>query len=373
MEIDYFTIPGYGQVERVSLELTGEDEPKGLYQAFFGAPVNKIFPLIMTGYKPISVSDVIERRLSAPDNARKPWLGTVRKAWQRSFISTGDMIAYDVAQKNVKIVLNAKLVSKIEPGTTLSDCAHFIAADERRAAVPVWAGDPCGPGYSSPRAAAYHKEYDAKYHKDTGVLSNEQWEDLCGDDVLCLSADKIEKAHEKGIVRRNGVWQPENTVVGDIWEGTNTFPGLARGKNLKDYAEMTGYTYEGDNAYCHGILGFWFCGYSRYYNTSPIMQFLRVSTICESSRVYGYDTWDYRHNPLVGVATEPHVAHEKVKELEALVQSAHIKREALDRIEAREAREWHKKIRLQEEEEYRRRKENTVHMTFVELIKHLEL
>ena len=58
------------------------------------------------------------------------------------------------------------------------------------------------------------------------VLSNNQWEELHGDDVLYLNADKVEQAHGKGFVKRNGVYVTRNTV-GDVWEH------LSRGKGFE--------------------------------------------------------------------------------------------------------------------------------------------
>lgn len=138
------------------------------------------------------------------------------------------------------------------------------------------------------------------------VLSNDQWEELHGDDVLYLSADKINQANEKGFVKRNGVWQPENTVVGDVWKH------LSRGKDLKEYAEMVSKA-SGSKK----VMWLWF---DRNDYNSPVMRSLVLGRIVLNSSVYGYDDLNGDDGRLVGVAPEAHVAREKA--LEARVTSA---------------------------------------------------
>jgi hypothetical protein len=63
------------------------------------------------------------------------------------------------------------------------------------------------------------------------VLEDAQYEAIrySGRGVL-LSAAELAKAHEKGYVRKNGVWQPENSTVGYVWEV------LTNGRDLKNHA-----------------------------------------------------------------------------------------------------------------------------------------
>ena len=66
----------------------------------------------------------------------------------------------------------------------------------------------------------------------TLVLSQDQWEERIGNlENLHLSPDKVAQANCKGYVKRNGVWQPENRAVAEVWYA------LGRGKNLQDHAE----------------------------------------------------------------------------------------------------------------------------------------
>ena len=228
----------------MTLQLTGKNEPKGLYQEFYGRPTENMPGLITAGYDPISVAGAISRRESAPAD--------VVDEWKHNYIFTGDGAAYD-GRKNAKIVLDAVLLREINPKTKLDNYAM--------------------------------------------ILSNDQWEELHGDGVLYLNADKVEQAHEKGFVKRNGVWQPENTVVGDVWEH------LSRGKDLKDYAKIVSKT-PGSNK----VMRLWF---DRNNYTSPVMRSLVLLSFGNFSLVLGSLNLDDGLGRLVGVAPEAHVAREK--------------------------------------------------------------
>jgi len=62
------------------------------------------------------------------------------------------------------------------------------------------------------------------------VLNRKQWDELEGDSVLPLTAKEIYQAHGKGFVKKRGIWQPMNKIVGKVWEH------LGREQNLKEYA-----------------------------------------------------------------------------------------------------------------------------------------
>ncbi len=156
-------------------------QPKEIKQTeeMFGVPVKEMRHITKEGYVPSSIAGLIDRQLSVPEPITEPW-----RYYQ---LITSDGIAYD-KQKNAKIVLDAELLRKIS--------------------------------WRSP------------LHKEALLLSDEQWEKLYGDDVLYLSADKVESADGRGFVKRNNVWQPINAAVGEVWEH------LSRGKDLKEFAEM---------------------------------------------------------------------------------------------------------------------------------------
>ena len=218
----------------MTLQLTGQSEPRGSYQDFFGSPLQQMPLLIDHGLEPISVAGAIGRRESAPAD--------VVDGWRRNYIFTGDGAAYD-GRKNAKLVLDAALLRKINPNTKLTNGAK--------------------------------------------ILSNDQLEELHGDDVLYLSADKVNQAHKKGFVKRNGVWQPENTVVGEIWEY------LSRGKDLKDYAEMVHKVSRSDK-----VMRLWF---DRSNYDSPVMRSFVLSRVGNNSDADGDDDLNYYYGRLVGV------------------------------------------------------------------------
>ncbi|MEK6904771.1 MAG: hypothetical protein AABX24_00035 [Nanoarchaeota archaeon] len=227
----------------MNFQFTGKDEPEGLYQEFFGRPKKEMPRLIAEGYDPISVAGLIDRRESAPAD--------VVNTWRCNYVFTSDAIAYD-EKNNAKIVLDAKLLRDINPHT--------------------------------------------KFNNRARVLSAAQWENLRGDEVLYLSADEVEQTDKKGFVKRNGFWQPENNVVGDIWEGTDSFPGLARRKNLDDYIDLVSKASNGDT-----FLRLWFDEDKR---TSPTMLSLVVFSIYLNSRVIGYGNLDNKYARFVGTTPE---------------------------------------------------------------------
>lgn len=229
----------------MTLELTGKNEPNSSYQEFYGHPEDKMPNLIAAGYDPISIAGVIGRRESAPSD--------VVDKWRRTYIFTGDGAAYD-GRKNAKLALDAALLREINRNIRLDNGAM--------------------------------------------VLSNSQWEDLHGDGVLYLSADKVEQAHKNGFIKRNGVWEPENTIVGDVWEH------LSRGKDLKEYAEMVS---KASNS--NKVMYLWF---DRNIYISPVMRSLVVDSIGGYSNADGLINLDNDDNDhLVGVRRGAAVTHEK--------------------------------------------------------------
>ncbi|MBU1643762.1 MAG: hypothetical protein KKA62_01710 [Nanoarchaeota archaeon] len=211
--------------------------------------------LIKAGYNPIPVAGVIGRRETAPDD--------VVGEWKNNPFFTGDGVMYD-GRKNAKLVLDAKLLREISPETRLDNSA--------------------------------------------AVLSVDQWEDQYGDSVLYLSADKVAQAHKKGFVKRNGVWQPENTVVGDVWNH------LSRGKDLKDYAGMV-HKASGSNR----VMWLWF-DKNTYF--SPVLRSLVVSRIDYDSHVLGSNNLNNNNGRLVGVAPELSAGKSRTERSE--VTGAHV-------------------------------------------------
>ena len=223
----------------MTLQLTGRTEPQGLYRGFHGPPTEDMPQLMKAGYDLISVAGVIGRRESAPVD--------VVDEWRNSYFFTGDGVAYD-GRKNTKVVLDAALLREINPNMKHSNYAM--------------------------------------------ILSNDQWEELHGGDVLYLSTYQVAQASGKGFVKRNGVWQPENTVVGDVWNH------LSRGKDVKDYAEMV-HQASGNNK----VMSLHFDIKTYYF--SPVLRSLVVSSFDHLSFVLGgYNNLSYFLGNLAGVAQE---------------------------------------------------------------------
>ncbi|MBI2581680.1 hypothetical protein HYV87_00940 [Candidatus Woesearchaeota archaeon] len=170
--------------------LTGPNELPDKYKPFAGRYTEQMAKLTKEGYDLISITEVMERRLKAPVE--------VIKAWRDLIVDTGDGIAYNT-NGDVIISLDAKLLRGI-PLT-----------------LPL---------------------------RNSLQLSQEQWYDLeRNDDVISLSAEEVREIHQRGYVYREGIWQPENSLVGRVWKH------LGRGLNLSQYAQLIGETSETSKNY----------------------------------------------------------------------------------------------------------------------------
>ena len=125
----------------MTLQLTGRDEPKGSFKEFSGRPTKQMPWLMKAGYGLTSVAGVIGGRESAPADVIDEWRRT-------TFLPA--MAQHTMGEKMPKIVLDATLLREINSNTRLDNYAM--------------------------------------------VLSNNQWDELHGDDVLYLNADKVEQA-----------------------------------------------------------------------------------------------------------------------------------------------------------------------------------
>ncbi|MBU0470939.1 MAG: hypothetical protein KKA62_04925 [Nanoarchaeota archaeon] len=226
----------------MTLQLVGKDEPIGKYQEFYGPPTEQMPKLIELGHNPVSVAEIIKRRLYAPED--------VIDNWRANSFFTGDGIVYD-GQGNAKIVLDSALLREISPKTKLD---HNAA-----------------------------------------VLSIDQWEDLHSFDILYLNADKVRKCYKKGFIKKGGIWQPENIVVGDVWKSISRVNDL---KDLQDYAERVHEASGGDK-----VMQLWFD--DRNTSFSPIMRSLIVNGVDLRSSVYLHHPLNlYYYGRLAGVVPE---------------------------------------------------------------------
>ena len=224
------------------LQLTGKNEPEGLYKEFYGRIIDQMPLLIAQGYEPISIAGTIDRRLYAPD--------VVRNTWRRNYVFTGDGVSYGT-KGDVLVILSAQPLR----GVTLQSqlCVNPLVD---------WALQ----------------------------LNTEQWEDLKkSDSVLYLPANKVEQVDGKGFVKR-GVWQPENAVVGEVWEH------LGQGNDLEDYAQMIS---EAEDSNSKNVMNLYF---DRSQKSSPTLRPWVLESIDGDSDAHGDDSLGDIGGHLIGVS-----------------------------------------------------------------------
>ena len=103
----------------MSLQL---NEPRIEYKEFFGRYNQQMPRLISDGRTPMSVADIMRRRLEVANSTPD-----VRAAWLDNFFDTSDGIAYHPSGK-VKVVLDAVPLRKITPQNALPNGALSIDA-----------------------------------------------------------------------------------------------------------------------------------------------------------------------------------------------------------------------------------------------------
>ena len=122
----------------------------------------------------------------------------------------------------------------------------------------------------------------------------------------------MQEAHGKGYVKKDGVWVPANVTVGKVWEGTDTFPGLARGRKLASYIQLVAE----NSPHSKSLLNLYFNRTKQ--EGSATGRSWVADRIGDSSYAGGGNYLDGGSGRLVGVAPEALVAREKV--LEARIQ-----------------------------------------------------
>ena len=85
------------------------------FETFYGRNIEQMPLLVKDGREPVSVSEVMERRINSKN-----------LAWKSNYFGTGDMIAYH-PDGRVKVVLDAKQLREITPETSLVDGALTLA------------------------------------------------------------------------------------------------------------------------------------------------------------------------------------------------------------------------------------------------------
>jgi len=222
------------------LRLTGEDEQVGTYQDFPGRPLEQMPRLITLGYQPMSATDLMARQISAPLD--------VCLAWASQPFYTADAAAYNKGE--VKIVLNATLLRDISQNSKVCNGSH----------------------------------------KGALILSDKQWRELQGEDILHLSAEEMRQAHDHRYIYQRGILEPANEVVEKVWRH------LAKNVDLKKYAQIVA-----DVTGSKRIMGLTF---DLHDYRSPVLRPWVMGKLLESSNVHGDGSIVDREGCLVGKAVD---------------------------------------------------------------------
>ncbi|MBI2581681.1 hypothetical protein HYV87_00945 [Candidatus Woesearchaeota archaeon] len=227
------------------LQLTSTSEPRGKFREFYGCPLEKMPELNQGGYKPLSLSGMIKRRLHAPRD--------VLEAWRENYVFTSDAAVYD-GKGNAKIALDSILLRSINTQSEVSE------------------------------------------HPPEGglLLSSDQWEGLDGDNVLPLSSTEIERANDGGFVYKRGSWRPVNSTVRKIWHF------LGRGMDLKEYAELV-HTATGRAEVMNVV-------FYRNIDSSPLLRPWLLGRVRDNSLAVGLGNLAYNRGRLVGRRPEKRVS-----------------------------------------------------------------
>lgn len=141
-------------------------------------------------------------------------------------------------------------------------------------------------------ALLYAVDEQSKLQNNALVLEDAQYEAVrYRRGVVHLSAAELEKAHGKGFVKVRGVWQPENSTVGYVWEV------LTDGRDLKDHAELASQRSNG----IEQVMCLYFDqGKRKQATLRPWV----VNDLSNGSIAYGYSDLGDSDGRLVGVAPE---------------------------------------------------------------------
>jgi hypothetical protein len=242
----------------MTLQFSGKKERIEPHREFYGRVIDQM-PLLVSGKDkegkvvdvprvPVSFAYVLERRMNAPED--------VRETWQDNNIFTGDGVARGV-DGDVVCTWDNPLLRTLTPESTLGNHSSL-------------------------------------------KLFPDQWNELRAQEgALYLSAEQVAEAQFKGYVKKGGVWQPENTIVGNVWEH------LTRGRDLKSYAEMVA-----DAKPHSGRIMTVYLDQSQL--SSPNLRAWVANRVDFNSNANGNSNLSNDNGRLVGVAPEAHVALKKM-------------------------------------------------------------
>lgn len=201
----------------------------------FGKVTEQMPVLRKAGETPVSMNMVLEKQYAHPDT------------WGQTYVFTGDAI----------------LTGTDGDGVIDKASALLYAVDER-----------------------------SKLQNNALVLEDAQYEAVrYGRGVAHLSAAELEKAHGKGFVKVRGVWQPENSTVGYVWDV------LTDGRDLKNHAELASQKSSG----AEQVMCLYFDQGKR---EQPTLRAWCVNGLNYRSDANGYNYLYNDYGPLVGVAPE---------------------------------------------------------------------
>src|SRR3989338_5324024 len=210
----------------------------------FGKVTEQMPELKAAGEKPISMDHALEQQYAHPET------------WGKTYVFTGDA-SLTGTDGDVVIELDSLLLLSVDENSPLSN--HTL------------------------------------------VLSQDQWEERIGNlENLHLSPDKVAQANGKGYVKRNGVWQPENRAVAEVWYA------LGRGRNLQDHAELASQKSNG----AEQVMNVYFDTCKR---EKPTMRLWCVGILYGRSGASGNCDLDNDYGRLVGVAPEALVARSEAQ------------------------------------------------------------
>ncbi len=229
--------------------LSAPEERKDLYvQTPNGKVVDLMPKLIKAGYDPMGIARLINRRQNASEEVRVQY-GT--------YFSTGDSSATN-DQGAALLTLDSPLLRELNPQSPLSPNGA-LALDEK---------------------AALAKWNELKADKENS---------------LYLSPEQVDEAHGKGYVLKDGVFVPANKTVGEIFEGTGSFPGLAHGQNVRAYAQQVS---DASSGSAQVMLTY----FDRSTPENPQWRSLVLGSIDNLSYVYGYYGLSFYDGCLAGVS-----------------------------------------------------------------------
>lgn len=178
------------------------------YKEFYGRPINQMPLLVAEGRVPLSVSGLMQKRMEVLDSGDQELISY----WWANYFDTGDAVFYH-PNGNLKVVLNAKPMKKLNPKSELSDGALVL---------------PKGL-YDKLNGDNFTREEIEKYGLAEKLLTKEEakknpiWKALAGGDQALLDTyvDAVftKVKEDYGYDKLMKIWlsQPQEATTGRLW------------------------------------------------------------------------------------------------------------------------------------------------------------